>query len=175
MEYCCSIHALPHRLYRVDYPGSQTIFSDKDGFRAADTTTLYSKDKPNVFKEAVVKHLDWNYRGTSPFISLFSDQEHAQNWACKEPWRSKYTGEGTPKDSWTLCVIDPAELSETFVFQLKRLEVCLDFKIPNNARQNERSGEYLCLHKIPITAIIEKRDSEQVHNGKGFECLGCLL
>lgn len=173
-EYRCSVNDLPQRLYRVDYLGSQTTCSDEDGFQAADTTTLYSKDKMDLFKEAVVNHLDWNSHGASPFISVFSDREHAENWACKEPWRSKFMREDTLESGrWTLSVTNPAALNETYVFQVKRLEGCLGFKIPSNARQNERSGEYLCLHKIPIIAIIEKRNSEQVQNGKAIKCLGC--
>ena len=77
--YRCYVEALPRQLYRVDYPGSQTIFSYEEGFKAADTTTFYGKDI-KTFKEAGMNHLNWAYRGALPFISVFSDREHAENW-----------------------------------------------------------------------------------------------
>ena len=97
-EYVCSDRDIPSKLYRVHYPGSRTAFSSQQGFTASDTTKTFGSDELDDFKRAIEKHFTWSYRDPLPFISLFSDQEHAENWGRKEPWRGK---EGSKCD-WTL-------------------------------------------------------------------------
>ncbi|GAW17507.1 hypothetical protein ANO14919_069650 [Xylariales sp. No.14919] len=77
---------LPRNLYRVDYLGSQTTRTDEE-LKAADTTTFYgnSEREQGLFREAVQNHFTWSYRGRSPFVSFFSDWDHAAKWGRKEP------------------------------------------------------------------------------------------
>jgi hypothetical protein len=37
------------------------------------------------FRSDVVKHFTWSCKESLPFINLFSDIEHAENWELKQP------------------------------------------------------------------------------------------
>ena len=96
------------------------------------------------------------------FVSLFSDREHAENWGCKEPWRA---GRGC-NDDWSLCVIDTTVLKDTNRFlKLSDLLEELDLDLPVRAGQHIR-GAFLCLHRIPIEAIVEERSPGEVRAGE---------
>lgn len=104
----------------------------------------------------------WSCRASLPFISLFSDREHAENWGCKEPWR----GHKGSSDNWSLHVIDTTKLKDTTrFFMLNNLLEELDLEIPISAGQHIR-GAFLCLHRIPIEAIIEERNAGEVRAGE---------
>ena len=121
-KYIC--RDLPDALYRVNYPGSRTTFSTEQGFEAADTTTTFGPGESNKFKQAIVKHFTWGCRDPLPFISLFSDENHAMNWGCKEPWR----GHGDFKGGWALHTISTTDLEGKTFFKLSDLveKLCLD-------------------------------------------------
>ncbi|EED14475.1 hypothetical protein TSTA_106850 [Talaromyces stipitatus ATCC 10500] len=152
-QYCCRPEELPLHLYRVHYPESQTTLTG-EGLKATDTTTLYgnSTHELSLFKQAVEDHFTWGYRGRSPFISFFSDRNHAENWGCTEPWR----GSNPHSEEWTLCTIDISLLDGVHVFKVSRLVDALGVRIPKRAEQHE-GGSYICLHKVPAHAIREKR------------------
>jgi hypothetical protein len=159
-EYSCS--DVPDKLYRVDYPGSRTTYSIQKGFKAGDTTKSFGADEMNDFKRAIEKQFTWSCRDPVPFISLFSDRRHAENWGRKEPWRGNHGLEGV----WALYVIDTTELKKTtFFFKLSNLIEKLNLDIPKGAQQHIE-GAFVCLHRIPPTAIVEKRTSAQVEEGK---------
>lgn len=96
------------------------------------------------------------------FVSLFSDRIHAENWGCREPWRISNTQSG----QWTLCTIDTSSLEEVYVFKVRRLIDALGVEIPKRAEQHQE-GSYICLHKIPVHAMVEERD--------GGDIEGCYL
>ncbi|RYC78769.1 hypothetical protein BFJ63_vAg18357 [Fusarium oxysporum f. sp. narcissi] len=152
---------LPMELYRVHYPGSRTTFSLKEGLVAADTTKIYN-DEVSLWR-AIVKQFTWNSREASPFISLFSDQEHAENWAMKEPWRG--TVRDAQEDGWTLFTIDTQLLGDAWLCKVSQLVSTLKLQIPDRAAQHI-DGSFLCLHKIPALAITQERDSAQVKEGR---------
>jgi len=154
---------LPSRLYRIKYPGSRTAYSDNEGFAAADETKIYKTGEEDEFKQDVEKQFTWGCRDPSPFISLFSDREHAENWGQKEPWRGKLPSAGS--DQWSLCIIDTKVLGDAYFFRLSEVVEGLNLEIPKKAAQHI-SGAYLCLHKVPAIAIIDKISSHQVKNGK---------
>ncbi|KAF2791229.1 hypothetical protein K505DRAFT_351430 [Melanomma pulvis-pyrius CBS 109.77] len=163
--YVCFKSNVPDRLYRVNYPGSQTAFSRTTGFSASDTSKVYDNNELVEFKQAIEDQFTWSSRASSPFISLFSDREHAENWGCKEPWR----GHEGPSNDWSLHVIDTTRLKDTNrFFKLKQLLEDLEVKIPDRACQHI-GGAFLCLHRIPIQAIIEERNPEEVKKGKRKE------
>jgi hypothetical protein len=140
-EYRCQPEELPHHLYRVHYPESQTTRAEV-GFKATDTTTVYGNHDLCLFKQAVEDHFTWGYRGRSPFISLFSDRDHAEKWGCAEPW----LGSNPHREQWSLFTIDTSLLKEVYVFKVSWLVDALGVKIPERAVQHER-GSYICLHK----------------------------
>jgi hypothetical protein len=159
-RYICS--DLPPELYRVDYPGSRTTRTSQEGFKATDTSrTFGGKDLAN-FKRSIEKHFTWSCQDPLPFISLFSDREHAENWGCREPWLKNHPSEG----GWTLYVIDTTELRRTTLFfKLSSLVRRLSLDIPRGAQQHIE-GAHLCLHRIPPAAVVEKRTPAQVEEGK---------
>lgn len=160
--YVCSKFEIPDTLYRVDYSTSRTAFSSTEGFSAADTTKIYAANEMTEFKQAIVNQFTWSCRADLPFISLFSDREHAENWGRLEPWR----GHQSPKGDWSLCVIDRTVLKGTGrFFKLNDLIEELSLTIPNPAVQHIR-GAFLCLHRIPAEAIVETRNPEEVEKGK---------
>lgn len=160
--HVCSKLAVPNRLYRVHYPGSRTAFSRAQGFSASDTTTVYGANELADFKAAIANQFTWNCRASLPFISLFSDREHAENWARKEPWR----GHENPNRNWSLHVIDTTRLTDTCrLFKLSDLIEELHVDLPVRAGQHAL-GAFLCLHRIPSEAIVEERNPEEVNAGK---------
>jgi hypothetical protein len=161
-EYVCSRWDLPNELYRVHYAGSRTSFSSQQGFAASDTTKTFRYDELNEFKQAIGKQFTWSFRESLPFISLFSDKRHAEDWACKEPWR----GRQGPDEDWTLYVINTVELPETTqVFRLSDLVEKLSLGIPEVAKQHIQ-GAFLCLHHIPASAIVASRTPSEIKRGK---------
>ena len=115
--YMCS--DVPPELYRVDYLGSRTTWTSQEGFKAADTSRAFGGKDLLDFKRSIEKSFTWSYRDPLPFISLFSDREHAENWGCKEPWLGDDRSEG----GWTLYVIDTESRGTTSFFKLSDREM----------------------------------------------------
>lgn len=66
-------------------------------------------------------------------------------------------------------MIDATELSKTTLFfKLNSLVRRLNLDIPQGAQQHIK-GAYLCLHRIPRIAIVEKRNPAQVEEGEHCE------
>ncbi|KAI9923383.1 hypothetical protein MW887_009933 [Aspergillus wentii] len=162
MEYRLSNENLPSRMYRIDYPGSRTGYSRSEGFMAAERRKTYEDQADSEFKRDILKHFTWDCKDPVPFISLFSDREHAENWGLKQPWRGKATYRS--RSDWALYVIDTSHLDDACFFRLKDLVEGLGLKLPGKADQHI-GGTYLCLHNIPPPAIVERIDPEQVQYG----------
>ncbi|KAL8786503.1 MAG: hypothetical protein Q9213_002730 [Squamulea squamosa] len=158
-KFICPPASWPVKLYRVQYPGCQTILSG-DGLKARNTTVFYSETEIHEFAQSIIKQLTWGYRGAQPYITCFSDESHAENWALKEPWHN------TPQkqDNWSLVVIDTSRMSGTPMFKLSELVMSLDLTLPDRALQHVDNA-YLCLHKIPATAIVEIKSPQEVQQG----------
>jgi hypothetical protein len=161
-QYVCSRWDLPNELYRVHYAGSRTSFSSQQGFAASDTTKTFRYDELNEFKQAIRKQFTWSCRESPPFVSLFSDKRHAEDWGREEPWR----GRQGPDEDWTLYVINTVELPETTqVFRLSDLVEKLSLGIPEVAKQHIQ-GAFLCLHHIPASAIVASKTPSEIKRGK---------
>lgn len=129
-RYICLARNVPRELYRVDYPGSRTAFSSRQGFVASDTTRTFGVNELNDFKQAIEKQFTWSCREPLLFISLFSDREHAENWGLREPWHKKNSSEG----GWSLHIINTDEIKNTVsFFKLKDLVKELSLEIPEDA------------------------------------------
>ena len=148
-EFRCRSAVLPVYLYRVQYPRCQTVHSG-EGLTAKDTNVIYSKDEIKSFCQSIEQQMTWGHRGAQPYITCFSDKDHAKNWARKEPWNPSVKDKG----SWALLTIDTRLMPDTYIFSLKDLVTSLDIMIPERASQHE-NGAYLCLHRIPTSAIVD--------------------
>ena len=158
-KFRCSPAVLPSNLYRVQYPGCQTILSG-EGLAAKDINVTYSEDEMEAFRQSIVKQLTWGHRGDQPYIACFSDKDHAKNWALKEPW-APYERD---KDSWSLVTIKTRLMPETYVFSLDDLVTRLQLELPERAIQHKK-GAYLCLHRIPTSAIVNSASPREVKVG----------
>lgn len=159
-SYRCS--DVPPKLYRIDYPGSRTTWTSQEGFKATDTSRTFGGKDLLDSKRSIEKSFTWSCRDPSPFISLFSDREHAENWGCREPWLGNHRTEG----GWTLYVIDTTESRRTTLFfNFSSLVRGLSLDIPERAQQHVE-GAYLSLHRIPPAAVIEERTPAQVEEGE---------
>jgi hypothetical protein len=153
---------LPNFLYRIHYEGSPTTFFSLDGISAADTTTIFRRSEIEVFKRAVENQFTWSFHGALPFISLFLDLEHARSWGLREPWRGN-TGSHV---NWSLETIDTSKMPSTACFfKLSHLVEELELNIPTRASQHVK-GAFMCLHRIPMTAIVDSRTPREVREGK---------
>lgn len=159
--YACSPDNIPKLLYRVDYPGAQVKFSSQSGFSAKDKTRTFSDRDLEDFARAIEYQFTWAYRQPLPFISLFSDLKHAQNWGCKTPW----SPDTTASPPWTLYTIDTASISTTHTFfKLGDIVNTLRVTIPQGAQQHIK-GAFVCLHGIPTSAIQESSTHTEVRQG----------
>jgi hypothetical protein len=141
-KYCVSQFMLPLHLYRVQYSGTQTIYDHKMGLMAQDSTPVYNDD--SEFRESIVQAFTWSSSKPSPYIALFSEKDHAENWALS--WSSQRNGERQ------VITINTRQLRGIYVFKLSTLVENLNIVLPHGASQH-RKGAYLCLHRIPSQAI----------------------
>jgi len=127
----------------------------ESGLLAGDQTTRYESSvkcyAEQRLKNDIERHFTWGTRNwSSPFISLFSDWNHARNWAIKRPWKRR--------GNWEILEIDTSCLDGVYVFKLSTIVNKLDACIPKGADTHIKDG-YIALHMIPSRAIV-KRHSE---------------
>jgi hypothetical protein len=111
---------------------------------ASDSTRIIS-DKPRL-KQAVEAHIDWGSRRPSCFLSVFSDERHALNWA-KQREKTQFEVYIYKIDSTKLPV-------DACVLDMNSLKVELDIVHPSSTH------ELLFLHRIPAQAVVSKRSME---------------
>jgi len=128
---------------------------------ATHRSKVYYENDVDEFKRDIVKQFTWWCDDPIPFISLFSDREHAENWGLKRPWLGKKRH--LPHDNWALYVIDTAQLEDVYFFRLNYLVEVLGLELPDKASQHI-GGTYLCLYNIPVTAIVERLDPAEVED-----------
>ena len=161
-KYILSNEDVPSTLYRIDYPGSRTIYSQVGGFVAADRMKVYEGQKDAEFRRDIEKQFTWGCRDPLPFISLFSDREHAENWGLRQPWRGNTSH--LSHNDWALYVIDTSRLGDTCFMSLRDLVDGLKLILPDKASQHI-PGTYVCLHRIPSAAVVERIGPKQVQYG----------
>jgi hypothetical protein len=137
--------SLPKYFYRVQYSGTQTTAGPPPrGFCAAGPTTPYREDDLNGFRAAVERQYTWLNRFATCFISVFSDRDHAKNWA--NMFKDRET---------SVWAIDTSQLKDVYVFSLRRLVAELGVNIPEGARNQIKAG-YMCLNEIPFKAVEQR-------------------
>ena len=144
----CRVEQLPDNLYRVQYDGCNTVFSS-NGLFAADTTTIFDEAAIPAFRKSIVDQFTRTNRLPTPYISTFSEREHAENWALKMGTNAK------------LLRLSTALWDDPYIFKLSTLVEMLPVMIPDAASQHIK-GAYLCLHSVPSEAIVEVMDREDI-------------
>ena len=136
---------VPRRLYRVDYEDAMTEYIPGRGFEAAIFVpeSELSAD-PALFIRSIEDHLDWYSEVPSPFISLFSDRWHAENWA--QTWSKNKEGQ-----AYRVFEIDGTQLDPAFLFRPYIMKTRLGAEIDN---PRVDFHELLYLNYIPEEAIM---------------------
>ena len=129
--------SIPRRLYRVDYESARSEYIPNRGFEAA---TFAFTNNPAIFLDSVEDHLNWFSGVWSPYISLFSQKRHAENWARK--WMANNGNRGC-----NVFEISGKKLERFYLFHPYSMEVRF------GAESWVDPHEYLCLHFIPENAI----------------------
>ncbi|KAF2210292.1 hypothetical protein CERZMDRAFT_121891 [Cercospora zeae-maydis SCOH1-5] len=146
----CSLQELPDYLYRVQYNGCNTEFSDR-GLFAADNTTTFDETNIPSFQMSIVNQFTRTNRLPTPFVSVFSEIEHAENWAL------------TMGPNVKLLHLSTALWKDPYIFKLSTLCQRLPVTIPDAASQHIK-GAYLCLHSVPFEAVTEVMDREAIES-----------
>ncbi|KAH0495069.1 hypothetical protein TgHK011_008640 [Trichoderma gracile] len=139
--------SLPPRFWHVTHQQSQSkIDADTRDLVASDYTREISDE--SGLGQAAEKHLDWKTRRMrSCFISVFSDGQHASNWAMS------IAMDRCPDDfKYDIVEIDTAKLPPGIpVLHALSLVNTLHLEVPRKAAPQD---EYLFLHRIPHEAIV---------------------
>jgi len=171
----------PKRLYRVVNPNSACKFNEKEGFIAADTSTVYNfssngKDRSDwsAFYASIQSHRDVE-RIRSPYISVFADQTEAESWtlAAEEIFgKGCYLAEidlthekMTERPVWFVQDIQKRSQYSTFRNSAKARDANPNLP-PRGISLTPRNSEFLVLYKIPIESVISKITPEQIRESK---------
>ncbi|KAI5366401.1 hypothetical protein Slin15195_G079210 [Septoria linicola] len=137
----------PTRGYRVQYEGAWTTVTTIGGLQASSIFPNPSRGFTDAkLKQLTSDHLDWNSRQGSPFISIFTDEQHAEDWAMK--WSERNGGK-------TANVLHIECSKITRLFSVK--EVVNSLGIDTEMLPEQYEDEYLAVNQIPTEAIVENR------------------
>jgi len=138
---------LPKTLWKVIHSGTQSQQDPFTGDLIASDSTRIIRDESEL-KQAIEAHIDWWSRQPSCFLSVFSDEQHALNWAKQR--------EKTQSEVY-IYKIDTTNLpTDTYLFDVDSLKATLGFVHPTSTH------EFLFLHRITAQAIVSKRDLGEI-------------
>lgn len=110
------------------------------------------KRNPVALLAKLEQHLDWNNRDPSPFISMYSDEFVAR----REGYRRVRAG----KREVRIYKIDRYASDERMEYRsVQGLAKRLRFEIPEYALNNSMQ-EYVCLYRVPDSAVVDWEDLE---------------
>ncbi|KAK7183819.1 uncharacterized protein CC84DRAFT_1242080 [Paraphaeosphaeria sporulosa] len=143
-----SVHpsSIPPFVYRVHRARSQTAYDFSTGFRAKNQTTIINQ--LSHLSRFGLAHLNQQTNISSPFISVYRSQVHAEEVA-------RYFARLYDEDTWVV-TIDTNHLSRGPVFWAGNL---LEGQEMTASQTWLHEGEYLCLYRISPQAI---RDQTRV-------------
>jgi hypothetical protein len=149
----------PSRFWRVNHGGSQA-HHDNNGDLVANSTSTPSTLQE--LKQAVDDHLDWRNPQPSCFLSVFSDRQHARNWASQRGGRE-----------WQVSIyeIDTVRLQDVYIFKLEQLILPLEI-----SPSRDYAHEYLILHRIPnraVTSRLELGELKEMSKLTTIREIGC--
>ncbi|USW54432.1 hypothetical protein Slin15195_G077510 [Septoria linicola] len=130
----------PAQAYHIMYKGSCTTFSPSTGFSSAGIIDNVPSMKQ--FSAMVREHMAWKHE-PSCFVSVFSDETHATNWAMQ--WSRKH--KGRRRRIYTIDLQDRSLV----VFRAKTLVSRLDTHTDLAAKQY--ADEYLDYDEIQKDAV----------------------
>ncbi|EME79531.1 uncharacterized protein MYCFIDRAFT_190401 [Pseudocercospora fijiensis CIRAD86] len=142
--------AKPVRAYRVQTPDALSSVTPLGAIDASLILPNVARGvSDNKLRQLVMDHLNGSHNG-SPFISIFTNEQHAQQWALN--WSEKNGDE--------ICNLTTLDVSKiTRLFSVKELVTLLGLKsdISTTKSDNSWEHEYLVVHQIPSEAIIKKQ------------------
>ncbi|KAH6954073.1 hypothetical protein BKA56DRAFT_434289, partial [Ilyonectria sp. MPI-CAGE-AT-0026] len=128
----------PKYLWRVTHSGSRSWRDPTTGdLIAADRARSFSDEAD--LKQAISHHIDWWNRQPNCFLSVFSDERHARNWAEQ---RDRTSPTYIHKIDTTMLPTDAC------LFDLNWISVTLGISHPF------ASHEFLILHHVSARSII---------------------
>jgi hypothetical protein len=137
----------PNIFYRVEDKGSRAQYVYKRGILAEDRTTVVDFHKRgSQLRRQVENHLDWGSRTSSPFISMYNNEEAALNEAERRVEAGKKEVVVHQIDTWK-----KDRLVE--YRNMRLLAKKIGAEIPKRAWHNSKY-EYIALHHIPNSAIL---------------------
>ena len=145
---------LPEKLWRVTHGNSQSSWENYTGDLVAADLTLLFYDKAKL-QEAVQAHVDWN-KGSprSCFLSVFTNENHAFNWASLVDQRRAYKPVYILEIETARLSVDPKTMSGA-VLDMEVLKDRLGIENPWSKH------ELLFLHRIPSDAIVSHTPFEK--------------
>jgi len=134
---------LPDELYRVESSYSVSRFDEEQGILPGNPTWHPNDyDDRDAVKAAVAKHLDWNNRKPTPFISTTNSQARA----LKEAKRKRDDGETDVQ----IIMVDPHLLVEDMGAQISRVDTVVDtYGLPEYLRMFVTHTEFLAIPQNP--------------------------
>lgn len=178
-------HNKPPRGYRVQYPGAWTTVTTIGGLQASSIFPNPSRGfTDEKLKSLTYDHLDWNYAdhksssfsrrttststsapsGGSPFISIFTDLLHAEDWAMK--WNQRNSGSG--KSPARILEIDCGKI--TRLLSVKEVVDSLGIVI-EGLEPEQYEDEYLAVNQIPAEAILKESPVDFLVSSSSDGCL----
>jgi hypothetical protein len=154
---CSKVERLD-KLSRVNYAESRTVLSSTEGFRAVDTTKGFGANELAEFKKAIYKV---SSRGVAEPVCHSSLSSPSASML--DPLR-RYKG---PRGNWSPHVIDPTILKSTN--QFFKVNDLVEELGSNDSQRRLAAypGAFLCHHRIPNEAIVERRNPQK---SRGGEC-----
>lgn len=146
--------AKPARAYRVQTPDALSSVTPLGAVDASLMLPNVARGvSDNKLRQLVMDHINGSHEG-SPFISIFTDEQRAEEWALN--WSERNEGE--------ICNFLALDVSKiTRLFSVKELIALLGVK--SDLPADSWDDEYLVVHQIPSEAIIKKR---KIRSQSGF-------
>ncbi|KAF1977796.1 hypothetical protein BU23DRAFT_499708 [Bimuria novae-zelandiae CBS 107.79] len=131
--------SIPPYVYRVHRNRAQTQYDFSRGFRAKNQTTIINFN--TIVSRFGLAHLNQQTNISSPFISVYVSQAHAEAVA-------RYFAQMYDEDTWVV-TIDTNHLSRGPIFWAANILAGQELTTPLWLHE----GEYLCLYRISPQAI----------------------
>lgn len=139
-----SLTHVPRHVYRVHRPSSQTSYTPHDGFRARNNSTQIKA--PSALSKFGLAHIFCQTNISSPFISVYDNQAHAEAVAKKFAYDYR-------EDTFVVTV-DTLHLCRGPIFRVANLLEGVGLGVaPEEAWRH--AGEYLVMYRIPAEACSE--------------------
>jgi hypothetical protein len=156
---------LPRVLYRVESSSSVSRSYGDEGIIAGDRTWHRNDFDDNEAMEiALGRHLDWNNRHHTPFISTSDDFSKTLKEANRR--------EGDPRETDVrVIIIDPlnVEICGGQVMNVGEVLEKRGLSVPDGVRRWVTKSEWVALSRIPSEAILDELSVEKFTEFSGYD------